>query len=594
MTTDAELDASVRRALADILAQGGAYNTLPLVDPSTKLFPAPTVDALRAPLEQAISDLDSDLGELGDTVEGQGSAIGALQTLTTEGRLSEAELNTAFAAIADAKVAPVTAALTRKAKRAVRTTPAVGAFVQKLAALAEPAYMTGIGDSTMANAVGWFNLATAWLGQRFPGRSIIRRDWSHANQRYEPVNTLVQTGTAGRRRMVGTGASTDQFFVVADSAATSPATELVADFFVKLVASGAAVTLGGKYVTATNQRSWFVQVDASGTVSLYFSTDGESGTQYTRTSTVALPSGAFGVPVKIRVSFNGDEGGNNVARFYYSTNEGASWTQLGTAVSNTGTRTIFDGTAATQLNGRGAADGTGTGGSANSTGGAVEWYGMTVWNTVTATARPVIDFETAQWNGYGTLGSSSAQFTDFVGNTVQVTGTGATGAMQGAPVLYVLNGAVSGQIISYANDAGRFPKLVPFGPDIAVINFSHNEVGLIAYRTPYKQLADAILTLNPDAGIVATAQNQRYSPATNIVEHAIRGDRIRGLAASQRYALVDVWAAFAETGHAQSLVQSDGIHPTLPGTPADGSSGYEVAAAEFESIFDEWIRPVAA
>jgi lysophospholipase L1-like esterase len=495
----------------------------------------------------------------------------------TSGEFLSTAVNESLSATTAAQIAA------SAAPRGVRSSPQIGALVQKLATAVDPAYLIGVGDSTMAAAGGWFNQGVDWLGDQFPAYSILRRDWNHTNQRYEPVPVVVQTGTAGVRRFVATGAATDRIFVVADSAATSPSTQLVTDFDVLIPATGAAITLGGKYVTGTNQRSWFVQVDASGTVSLYFSTDGTSGTQLTRTSTAAIPGGGIGVRATVRVVFNGSTGGNNTAAFYYSTDLGATFTQIGSTVTNSGTQTIFDGTAATQFNARGSSDGSGTGGTGNSTGGAVQYFGLKVFTSVTAGARPVIDYDTAQWNGYS---SGAGSWTDFVGNTVQATGSGQTGTMQGAPVLYVLNGAVSGQTISYANDGTRFPKLVPLAADAAVINFSHNEVGLVAYRTPYKQLADAIVVVGPDTGIVATVQNQRVSPATNITEHAIRGDQIRALAASQRHALVDVAAAFTATGDVDANVDTDGIHPN--------TDGYVVATAEFVSLFNAYIRPEAA
>ncbi|MEW1933131.1 SGNH/GDSL hydrolase family protein [Rhodococcus sp. NPDC079359] len=463
-------------------------------------------------------------------------------------------------------------------QRAVATSPQVGALVRKMTAGADNAAVTVLGDSTSAATLGWFNLLMARLGVLFPKYTVVRRDFDHTNQRYNPVSTVVQLGTAGARRMVATGASTDKYFTVADSAATSPTGDLTADFEVMIPALGGAFTLGGKYDTATNNRGWFVSVDAAGKISLFFSTDGLGTTQLTRVSSVSIPAPAVGVRVWIRVQFDVDNGASgNDFKCFYSLDD-VTYTQIGTTITNAGVQSIFDAATDTQLNSRG--------GNGNSTGGAIEYYGMRVWSSLaTATARPGIDFRTAQWNGFGSLGTSAASFLDFVGNTVQVRGTGNTGSMVGAPVLYVMNGAVAGQAIAYANDATRFPILTPLVSDLAFINYSHNEIGLIDYRPPYKQLADALVAKWPDAGIVATIQNQKKSPASNIIEHAIRGGKISALAGSQRWAVVDIAGTFAATANPDALVQSDGIHPT--------DEGYSLAAAEAELVFTNWLKAAA-
>lgn len=53
MATDAELDAAVRRVLADLMLEGDPYTSIPLIDPDTALPPAATVDAIREPVEDA-------------------------------------------------------------------------------------------------------------------------------------------------------------------------------------------------------------------------------------------------------------------------------------------------------------------------------------------------------------------------------------------------------------------------------------------------------------------------------------------------------------------------------------------------------------
>lgn len=94
MTSDAQLDAAVRRVLGELLLEGDPYTSLPLVDPVTKLPPAPTVDAIRGPLEEAVTDLD-------ETVGNHTSDLASLDTLVTTGRLAEDALSTTFVRFVD-------------------------------------------------------------------------------------------------------------------------------------------------------------------------------------------------------------------------------------------------------------------------------------------------------------------------------------------------------------------------------------------------------------------------------------------------------------------------------------------------------------
>lgn len=85
MATDEQLDASVRRVLLGILEDGGDYNAIPLLNPDTSLFSPAVVDALRAPLESAVIELDADVAQLQP-------AVSSLETLVEDGRLSEPNL----------------------------------------------------------------------------------------------------------------------------------------------------------------------------------------------------------------------------------------------------------------------------------------------------------------------------------------------------------------------------------------------------------------------------------------------------------------------------------------------------------------------
>ena len=96
---------------------------------------------------------------------------------------------------------------------------------------------------------------------------------------------------------------------------------------------------------------------------------------------------------------------------------------------------------------------------------------------------------------------------------------------------------------------------------MAIINYGHNEGATVAYRTPYETLTDKLIASNPDICILATAQNKKVSPATNIIEHQIRNNQIAAFAASQGFILVDIFNLLVDT-------ESDGLHPSPTGSRA--------------------------
>ena len=490
-------------------------------------------------------------------------------------RLDPAELSATYLDKASG-LTKTDAATAYAGKGRIASTNEIGAFIGKLKAGIDPAVVTQLGDSTGAAQTSPVpQLFRYDLPGMFPAYTFQKREWIPAEERHELVSSTLATGTAGARRYVATGASTDRFFTIADSAATSPGPDIKVDTKIMLPAANATINIAGKYDTATNNRSWFLTTNGDGSMSFYFSVDGTSSTQYTRTCPV-IPAAAIGVPAWFRFTFDGDNGaGGNTARFFYSLDNKATWTQMGADVVNSGVQTIFDGNARTQFVGRG--------GAANAVGGAAEYYALQVFTSLDATARPVVDIETSQWNGYGSTlraaNGNEAKFNDFAGNVVEIDGTGTTGAMVGAPVVTLLNSTAPGQNIAYGSNATRFPKLTPLKSDLTIINYSHNEVGLVNYSAPYKALVDSVKAKWPETGIIAWIQNVRKAPAANIIEHAIRTGQIRSLAAASRWATVD---AFALTAQDPSLVSPDGIHP--------GDAGYnEIREKLVKPLFSAWL-----
>jgi len=154
---------------------------------------------------------------------------------------------------------------------------------------------------------------------------------------YIAGDLITQSGTSSLRLpgVRGENASTP------DSAAVSIAGDIDIRVYAALDkwALGAAQGLLAKFdATGSNQRSYQIQIDASGFMFFEASANG-STTGYSATSTAAV-TGYDGTPVWTRTTRNATTGD---VKFYTST-DGSSWTQLGTTVTATA-GAMFDGTA---------------------------------------------------------------------------------------------------------------------------------------------------------------------------------------------------------------------------------------------------------
>jgi hypothetical protein len=93
-----------------------------------------------------------------------------------------------------------------------------------------------------------------------------------------------------------------------------------------------------KYGLATF-RSYRFQVDTAGTLTLTWSTDGTATN--TRTSTVATGF-ADGAERWVRVTLDADNGASGHDAIFWTSTDGAIWSQLGTTITTAGTTSIFD------------------------------------------------------------------------------------------------------------------------------------------------------------------------------------------------------------------------------------------------------------
>lgn len=119
---------------------------------------------------------------------------------------------------------------------------------------------------------------------------------------------------------------------------------------------GYAYVVCGKYVTASNQRSWYVTVDDHGYLQFTWSSDGTAAGRIFASSTVTLPMDSPRLAVRITLDVNNGASGNTTT-FYTSDSITGTWTALGSANVKSGTTSIFSSTSPLEIGTIGGAAG---------------------------------------------------------------------------------------------------------------------------------------------------------------------------------------------------------------------------------------------
>jgi hypothetical protein len=309
-------------------------------------------------------------------------------------------------------------------------------------------------------------------------------------------------------------------------------------------ASWAAGTqvIGGQYGNA-GSRAWYAYLNSSGFIGITW-VEADNVTTKTYLSTVATGFAA-GSRGSIRVTVDVDNGatGHSVA-FYKSTDDGITWTQLGTTTVTAGVSSIYQPANQNyELGSRGAANG------AASTGGAVGGASGTVFYS--AHFSPTI-------GGYNRL---PCNIRDWWGTS------GMTGVRSAGMAIRFYNGAYPGQNFAYFLTGTRLEAMIPHAPDNAVFicNTSHNEGSV--FQAGVFEANAALFKTRLDARLlkyrgVISSQNPQLAPksAEQIYAQMRRCTRsIPAVAAAYGWALSDeyrltVWSV-------PGAIQPDGVHP---------------------------------
>ncbi len=403
-----------------------------------------------------------------------------------------------------------------------------------------------IGDSTGNDATEWPYLLGAYLAANYPAWTVRHRLFVDATSTYA-APTVIQSGAGGDRRVTLNGGAAS-FFYLPDVAAFQIVGDLDVSAHISLVdwtpatSQAIAARFGG-----AGARAWRFWVDATtGKLALQASSDG-TNLDLNATSTVA-PTVVDGAVLWVRFTLDVDNGAAGKTVTFYTSTDGATWTQLGSTVVAAGVYSTFA-NAGQQLE-----LGTRSTGSDLMNG---SIYEIRIRSGINGpTVAPVLP---EQWRpSSGTI------------------------VYEGAPVLDIINASVSGASVAYLNDATRLPKMTPnYGTLVTFFSCSHNDSG--ALGTDYLTRWDTLLTLTkarlPISDFVVIGQNPRTAPATFIAQHAARRGQLMAWALRNGGRFLDVYRVFAEDPRGLPALVNvvDGIHPSVP----DGSDLWATTVQTF-------------
>lgn len=407
----------------------------------------------------------------------------------------------------------------------------------------EPACILAQGDSTGNGTNEWFYTAMQWLATKYPAYTVAHRLWNHTNQAYD-ASTVIQTGANG-----------DAYAVLPNTANKNISTpdkdslDIVGDIEIIVKVALDNWTAAGDHnlldkigITAGNY-GYALALATTGRPYLWWSNDGT--TQLTKAAT-ATPALVNGQPKWFKATLDVDNGdGGNTVEFYTS-DDGVTWAKLGDSVVTAGTTSIHASTNPISLGYRGIGSDRWAG----------KYYKAILKNGIGGKVVASPDLGMA-------FPSLATTFTDAEGNVWTRSDTVTVG--NGSPCILILNAHTGSQAVAYSADEARFALQAPIEPQLAFINYSHNEVAKVIYQSEYEGLATQLLTAYPNVGVVCVTQNPQKSPELNIIPHAIRNRQIAALAARNNYGLVDTFRAFMDTGDYASYVSADGCHPNQTG-----------------------------
>lgn len=423
---------------------------------------------------------------------------------------------------------------------------------QTIAQLGKSLSILFVGDTTVRSSIGSVVQFASKLAAAASNSAYTIRTRQTSAGTYTPTfsnwsieqPTVIQTGTGGERYATLSGSGgltlsgvnfvrTSQDLDIRIKVAASYWTHPTADSRQTLVCQRGG---SGNYAFALYLINGLIRFDHSPNGSTELS------------SSVTLPNLTNGTAYWIRGVLDADNGqGGFTKSFYYSTDEGVTWTQIGSSqVVAGGTGAIFSTNYAWEIGSRG------TGTSAHMYAG-TKIYEVDIRD----------GFETGQ--GLTIAPTLPDQW--------EPTGSGVV-TFSGAPIIDIWNCGVSA--IPMRKQYEYRDMLRPrINALVTIVSVGHNDGNQISpdYWKAWDLLLDDIQNRNPISTILLTAQNPRF-PGTgttneDIAANAYRGRLLEAVARRRGHGFIDIYQLFRDEFTAgtttSTLIASDGAYPTLAG-----------------------------
>ena len=376
------------------------------------------------------------------------------------------------------------------------------------------------------------------------------RLWNDSTKVYDL--TQIQAGVGGDRHINYPASSTFGYVLPTDNLLDSlPGSDIEIQVEISLDAGGYPTTscVLLNWMGSNAGRGWF-QLGTTGWMQLNWSEDDSGTTTKFANSSTTMPTLTAGQKYLFKATLDIDNGasGRDI-EFYYSTDSGSSWTQIGTTVTAAGTTTVFsaDGFYLIQ-NSRGSAPTPG-----------VKFYSTQIYKGIDG--QPLLPERIDIWNRNTSSPSNHA-------------------ALTGAPVLYIDNIANSGWSLETHIASQTNPEVAYIDRSrlFWVLCSSHNDQGKLAQE--WGVSADELMAIVmaksvDDPPIVLITQNTQLDGVAFSESHNRRMVAQLRVASARNWPVIDVAGAWRDYGDTTAIMNVDGIHPIAAGSQLTSDTIFE-------------------
>ncbi len=383
--------------------------------------------------------------------------------------------------------------------------------------------MQVIGDSTGDSSIEWVYQLGQRLAADHPAHTVRYRVWDDAAKDYALPITL-QAGTAGAARYVRSGAVGGSYMAMPSSALNT----ITGDIDVRWCGtfdtgySHAGQILVSKWGAAGNL-GWKLMFHSSGALRFDWSTTG-SDDQLKVASVVSTP------PVDTVIWYRATLAVATGQVMFYTSNDGITWTTIGTNPTPFGATSIFASTYEVQAN-------------------------------TSSHHGNVYEIDVRSGIGGSTCVPRSVDGWLLYNNAT----------LHGAPRIDIVNGSLAGAKLS--THTTNLANLTPdFNQSLVIISDSHNEPASIGQTFPLAlaTFVTAVRGRLPGAGVAVIAQNpETVGGAITAAAkryHDIRCAQVLAWARQNGCTPINVYRAFMTSGADLDTLLADHVHPTPAGT----------------------------